>query len=55
MVGTGTDIINATVIHIKRYVLRVSSSDNENLLCFMSGKLDRGRTSKKFNPHRNLN
>jgi len=53
--GTGIDIIKANVIHIKRYVLRVSSSDDENLLSYMTGNLDRGLTLIKFNPHRNLN
>jgi len=48
--GTGIDIINAAVIHIKRYDLRVVSSDYENLLRYMTGKLDQGHTPLKFNP-----
>ena len=55
VVSTGTDIINATVIHIKRCVLRGSNSDDENLLRYLSAKLDRTSTRKKFNAKRNLN
>ena len=54
VVSTGIDIINASVLHIKRCVLRVSSSD-ENLLHYMSDKLDRASIRKEWYPHRNLN
>jgi len=46
VVSTGIDIINASVLHIKRCVLRVSSSD-ENLLHYMSDKLDRASIRKE--------
>jgi hypothetical protein len=55
-VSSGIDIITViTVIHIKRCVLRASSSEDENLLYYMRDKLDRACARKKFNPYGNLN
>jgi hypothetical protein len=46
VVSSGTDIINANVIHIKWCDLRVNSPDDENLSRYMSDKLDRARNRK---------